>query len=91
MFFRRRKHKREQVTDCLIEGYSQEGAFDGKVVDLSDGGMKVNLAEVPDMTSPLTVYMTCASGRDIKKNAVVAWFVENMPPETGVLVGLKFI
>lgn len=91
MFFSRRKHEREKVTDCTFECSSEDWSCNGYVVNLSDGGMKVDLEDVPVMNREIEIFMACESGKKLNKRAVVAWFIEKTKPETGAVAGLKFI
>ena len=90
MFFRR-KHKREKISECFVECSSGRWNCNGQTLDISEGGMRVEMEEVPDMNEEIELFMRCESGRQLNKRAVVVWFIKKVPPEVGSLVGLKFI
>lgn len=91
MIFNRRKHERIPVVDCTVRCSSGNWACTGQVVNLSEGGMRVDMEEVPAMHAELDLSMTCESGRRLNRKAVVVWFIKKVPPEVGAMVGLQFI
>jgi len=91
MFLNRRKHERIAVKECIVEGYSMRWTCNGQVMDISDGGMRIDLDGVPEMHEEVQLYMTCVNGRELTRKAIVVWFIKKIPPEVGAMVGLQFI
>jgi hypothetical protein len=90
MFFNRRKHEREVVKDCEVDFMTNRWNCRGQVLDISDGGMRVDIDMVPEMHEEVQVSATLQGGRKLNKRAVVVWFLKKIPPETGAMVGLKY-
>ena len=91
MIFNRRKHERIPVVDCMVQCSFGKRACTGQVLNLSEGGMRVDMEEVPAMHAEVSLSMTCENGRELNRKAVVVWFIKKVPPEVGAMVGLKFI
>lgn len=91
MIFNRRTHEREVVTDCAIVFSTAGWKSYGYVQDISEGGMKVDIEEVPNMHEEVTISMTCDTGKKLDRKAMVIWLIKKTPPEVGALVGLKYI
>ena len=91
MFFRRRKFERIKLENCVVDCYCLGMKYQAKVVDLSDGGMKLDIEESFNIHQEMELVMTCEDGSELKRRAAVVWFLEKIYPETGAFVGLKFI
>ena len=63
----------------------------GTVLNISEGGAGVELEQLPTTKDEVILFMTVKGGREITKNARVAWFINKTPPDPGATVGLNFI
>jgi len=50
----------------------------------------LDIDEIPDTKDEIVLYMTDEKGREMKKKAVIVWFIRKTPPEIGAMVGVKF-
>ncbi len=91
MFFRRRKFERIKLEDCVVDCHCLGMNYQAKVVDLSEGGMKIDIEETFNIHQEMDLVMTCEEGRELKRKAIVVWFLEKIYPEKGAFVGLKFV
>ncbi|MFH1487878.1 MAG: PilZ domain-containing protein [Pseudomonadota bacterium] len=92
MFFKNRKHSRESVSgECRVESVSGNWAGKGRVLNISDSGMGLELDEELQTREKLTLYMTGDSGEEMQKKAVIAWYINKIPPDKGTTLGLKFV
>lgn len=89
MFFKR-KFEREIVKDCVVDCSSSGWTCSGQTVDLSEGGMRLEMEIIPNIHEKVELYMNCESGRQLNKKAIVVWFIKKERPEEGAIVGLKF-
>jgi len=89
--FGRRKHARRIVEDCSVRCASKKWICPGKVLDISEGGVKVDMEVRPEITQNIELFMTDESGLQLKKKAVVVWYIRKSPPETGAIASLKYI
>jgi c-di-GMP-binding flagellar brake protein YcgR len=88
----RRKHEREPVLRyCAIECSLQRWSCRGKIRDISDGGIGVEVLKAPDIRDEIKLYMFDEKGRQLVKDAVVAWCSKNAAPGLGSMVGLQFV
>ena len=86
MFRRRRKHEREKVTDCHVNCLSSKWSCESEALDISEGGMRLDMEEVPAIGDEIELHMTCESGRALNRKAVVVWFIKKSPPQIGSMV-----
>ena len=91
MFFNRRKHERSTVEGQVVTCTSGRGSSAGRVMDVSEGGMRVDMDRVPAMHEEIQVHMTRDDGHESTRKAVVIWFIEKTPPGGGAIAGLQFI
>jgi len=92
MFFKNRKHPREAVSrECRVEGLSGTWAGKGKVLNISENGMGLELDEELQSKEKLRLYMTDESGEEMEKKAVIVWYINKIPPDKGTTLGLKFV
>jgi hypothetical protein len=91
MFFNRRKHERALVKDYTVTCDSRSGSYAGQVMDISEGGMRVEMERVPAMHEKIILHMTDDNGLESTRKAVVVWFIVKTPPDVGAIVGIQFI
>ena len=92
IMFTKRKQKRETVSkECRVVCPSGDWSSNGVVVNISEGGAGVELEQLPTTKDEVILYMTDKGGKEIIKNAKVAWFINKTPPDPGATVGLNFI
>jgi len=84
--FWRRKFKRQKIKGCTIKYFTDDWEGSCKVIDISDGGMKVDFDSIPDKNSELRVVLPNNS----IKRAKIVWYFEKIAPEIGATVGLQF-
>ena len=90
--FSKRKQNRETVSgECRVVCPSGDWSSDGRVINISEGGAGVELEQLPTTKDEVILYMTDKAGKEIVKNARVAWFINKTPPDPGATVGLNFI
>jgi hypothetical protein len=91
MFPKKRKHKRDMITGtCRVESPQGMWSCEGRVINISEGGMGIDIERVPGFNEEILVYMRDAGGRELSKRGVVAWFINKTPPEEGAMLGVKF-
>lgn len=90
---KQRKYKREKLENCEARLSTAEWSGIAQVIDISEGGMKIDIQETPyiKMHEEARLNVTLTSGQKLDKQAVVVWYMEKMTPETGSIIGLKFI
>lgn len=92
MFSDKRKHKRKNVLKyCAVECPSGKWSCKGKVRDISQGGMGVEILKIPDIKDKITLYMLGEDGGELIKKGIVAWFKRIPSPRVGSMMGLQFI
>jgi hypothetical protein len=92
IMFSKRKQKRESVVkECRVVCPLGNWSSDGAVVNISEGGAGVELEKLPTTKDEVILYMTDIAGKEIIKNARVAWFINKTPPDPGATVGLNFV
>lgn len=92
MFQKRRKHKRESVIKaCRVESSSGKWSCDGRVLNVSEGGIGLDIEMVTYPKDQVVVYMTGDDGKELIRTGLVAWFISKTPPEEGATIGLKFL
>jgi len=91
MIFNRRKATRETISrECRVDCPKGNWSCSGKVLNMSQGGVGLDIDEIPDTKDEIVLYMTDEKGREMKKKAVIVWFIRKTPPEIGAMVGVKF-
>ncbi|MEW6667435.1 MAG: PilZ domain-containing protein [Thermodesulfobacteriota bacterium] len=87
----RRRHQREPVEQyCSIECSSEGWFCGGKIRDISEGGMRVDMLKVPDVKSELLLYTIESEQRQSVRKAIVAWVMVRAAPWVGASAGLQF-
>ena len=91
MIFNRRKNKRKIVKGATVECDSKHFSCDGKVLNISDGGIALDIAGVPTGHEEFDLKIRYKNGKKLKKKAVVVWFIRKNAPDVGATVGMKFL
>ena len=91
MIFNRRKHKRKKIEGATVECESKHLSCVGTVLNVSDGGIALDIAGVPAGHEEFDLKITCKNGKKLKQKAVVIWFIRKNAPDVGATVGMKFI
>ncbi|MBN1106972.1 MAG: PilZ domain-containing protein [Deltaproteobacteria bacterium] len=88
----RRKHERKPVEPlyCSVESLSGGWCCGGKIKDMSEGGMGLEMLKVPTLRDEMVLYMIEEGGTQSVKKAFVAWARQKAPPGVSTLVGLQF-
>jgi hypothetical protein len=87
----RRTHEREAVAQyCSVECSAEGWSCGGKIKDISEGGMGLEMLKVPKVRDEMMLYMIEERERPSIKKAVVAWVRERTSPDVRALVGLQF-
>lgn len=90
MIFNRRKHPRKVSEKfCTVSALSGRWTCIGKLVNISESGIQIDIDEEPAVKSELLVQLEENEGELIKK-AIVIWMIKKPSPEKGVTVGLEF-
>lgn len=91
MFVNRRKYEREPVAQyCSVECSSEGWCCGGKIKDISEGGMRIEMLKVPGVRAEMVLYRIDEGERQSVRKAVVAWVRERTAPEVRAMVGLQF-
>ena len=88
----RRKHRREQLSRyCSVECPSEQWSCSGRIRDVSDGGMRLQVLAEPRMADAVNLYMLDDEGQELVRQGVVAWSRKQAFPRVGAVVGLRFV
>jgi tetratricopeptide (TPR) repeat protein len=90
MVFRRKKFERREpevhVVDVVVSGSRHRA----KVLDISEGGMKIEVEESLRINQEVDLLMTSEDGKELRRRASVVWFTLKSNPARS-RVGLKYI
>jgi hypothetical protein len=91
MIFNRRRYKRKNIKGATVECDSKHLSCDGKVLNIADGGVALDIAGVPAGHEEFDLTIKYKNGKKLKKKAVVVWFIRKNAPDVGATVGMRFI
>ena len=91
MISQRREQIREPISDCEVHVSSWQWTKKAKVLDISEGGMKIDIEESADLYEEVTLNMICEDGRKLSRDAIVIWLIDKVTPQKGAFIGLKFL
>jgi hypothetical protein len=76
---------------CSVECPSEQWSCSGRVRDVSDGGMGVQVLAEPGMKEEINLYMLDEEGQELVRRGVVAWSRKQAFPRVGAVVGLRLV
>ncbi|MFC1821385.1 PilZ domain-containing protein [Thermodesulfobacteriota bacterium] len=91
MIFNRRKFKRKNAKDATVECESRHLSCVGKILNISDGGIALDIAGVPTGHEEFDLTIKFKNGKKLKQKAVVVWFIRKNAPDIGATVGMRYI
>jgi hypothetical protein len=91
MIFNRRKNKRKQLKGAAVECESKHLSCVGKVLNISDRGIALDIAGVPTGHEEFDLKIKYKNGKKLKQKAVVVWFIRKNAPDVGATVGMRYI
>ena len=92
MIFNRRRHSRKKIEKfCTVSSPSGDWTCIGKMLNVSELGIQIELDERPEVKSELMVHVDEGNECESIKKAIVIWMIKKPSPEVGSTVGLEFI
>ena len=90
MIFQRRKQTR-LIKDGEVLVCTRKWSGNAKVLDISEGGMRIDIEESADLYEEVTLDMIFEDGGQLSRSANIIWYVEKTAPQKGAILGLKFL
>ena len=78
------------MKDWTVFCVNGKWSSNGKVLDVSEGGMSVDMDHVPEMKQPVILHIRNGK-KELTREAVVVWYIKHVPPAAGAMVGLQYM